>query len=297
VFGSLWASIGILVPVDLGDAFRDRLGFIFKADMKCWHTIGGRHDWLGPCDYVAELGRSDRPSRFAETMAKTIPIEPNKTRLLDIGCGCGIIGIYCLIEKRAANVTFNDILPEMISVSRTNVKSQVRQGRILASQAAFRVCGFARMRRNFVVQHDLIEFNPPQLPMRHLSKAARRKITKNGLKRSFRFGGPDGLSVVRRFFSWYARLSGPKPDAVILLSSFLGRIAIGEAVREHGLSWKITSRTRVPLRPILIPAAERASAEERKDRSLKKGRYGDWTKELLTILLKPGPESRRARGR
>jgi len=220
-------------------------------------------------------------------MAETIPIEAGKTRLLDIGCGSGIIGIYCLVVKRASFVTFNDILGEMVSIARRNADRQIEAGKIAEGQEAYLVGDYKKIPPEVIAAHSLIEFNPPQLPMDLVSEEYRAEIEADPVQRSFRLGGNDGLCDVREFLGWYAGLSAPVPDAVILVSSFLGRSRIADAIRQHGLAWKLLSERTVPLRNVLTGGAEKLSRqeEEMQDRSLAKDDAGAWTKRLLTILL------------
>jgi hypothetical protein len=55
------------------------------------------------------------------------------------------------------------------------------------------------------------------------------------------------LADAREFIRWYADLDRPKADAVILLSSFLGRSRIADAIQKCGLNWKIVGERTVPL--------------------------------------------------
>ena len=51
-------------------------------------------EWPEAFHYVNKSKAFDPPSLFAKALSKTIPIREDQTRLLDIGCGSGIIGIY-----------------------------------------------------------------------------------------------------------------------------------------------------------------------------------------------------------
>jgi methylase of polypeptide subunit release factors len=250
-------------------------------------TTSRSHEWVEASDYISEVGSSDWPSVFAKAMAETIPIEAGKTRLLDIGCGSGIIGIYCLVVKRAGFVTFNDILEEMVSVTRKNVERQIKKGRIFEGQTAYLTADYREIPAAVVAAHDLIEFNPPQLPMDLVSAEYRRDVEADPVQISFRRGGADGLDDVRRFLEWYARLETPKPNVVILLSSFLGRSRIAKAIQAYGLTWKILNERTVPLRRSLAESAERLSRDrtEAADRSIEKDDSGGWIKKLLTGRL------------
>ena len=241
-------------------------------------------EWPEAVSYVAETG-GHAPSVFAKTMCTTIPIEPQKTRLLDVGCGSGIVGIFCLVERGATFVTFNDIQEEMISVTRSNVARQVRFGVISEQQANYLVSPFQDIPEEILRRHDLIAFNPPQLPEGSLPAQMRLEIHADPSMSYFRLGGSDGLDIVRQFLQWYSRLNEPMPKAVVLLSSFLGLKRISLAMDRGGIEWKILARTRVPLRRILCDAAERLLPEEREDSSLISTAPGEWTKELLTVSL------------
>jgi methylase of polypeptide subunit release factors len=240
--------------------------------------------WREALTYVTETGGS-APSLFAETISKTLPIEPGKTRLLDIGCGSGIIGLYTLVKRKAAFVTFNDIQKEMIAAARVNADKQIMRGAISDSQVAYLGGDFKSISAQAVARHNLVSFNPPQLPSDALSAKNRAEIEEDQSLSYFRLGGPDGLRIVRDFFHWYSQLADVQPEAVILLSSFLGLSKIRAAIRESNLKSKILTRTTVPLREILSDAAERLSAEEMEDRSLKRTDQRRWTKELLTISV------------
>lgn len=249
-----------------------------------------RWEWPQARRYVGDAG-GHPPSYFAKVLAETIPIERGKTRLLDIGSGSGIIGIFCIIEKGAAFATFNDIQPEMMAAARVNVEWHMRSGEIAASQVAFLQASFREIAPDVIAGHDLLAFNPPQLPQSLASQDYLAEISRHNSEMLLRLGearsNPDGLAVVREFLAWYAKLKGAKPKAIITLSSFLGKSRIAQAIQASNLRSEIVARTRVPLRPALTAAATRIAANEaqRMDRSLEPSPDGNWTKEILTICV------------
>jgi len=238
--------------------------------------------WPQASDYIRSDG-GHPPSRFAQALAEAIPVVPRSTRVLDIGCGSGIVGLYCLIQKKAAFVTFSDVLGELVDIARGNVEDKITRGSIHPSQTAFIGSRFSDLPENVVLAHDVVAFNPPQLPDRYTDRIDGDTVTK-----TFRHGGSDGLDVTRGFLRWYSGLKSPKPDAVIVLSCFLGRSRIAQALRDHGLVWNQLGSIRIPLRPFLQAAAESLAdnPSEIADRSLKKDDDGVWTKQVMTLLIR-----------
>jgi methylase of polypeptide subunit release factors len=263
--------------------------------------------WYKP--YVSEFGGSHPPSVFAETLARTMPsfagsfthrrsagrgsanrsnssVEQDGTKLLDIGCGSGIIGIFCLVERGFQSVTFNDVQPELVRAAQQNVAMRALEGRFQLTQVAYtEAVSFKVIPQQIVANHNLIAFNFPQLPLELLNQGEASTLGTDRTNAIFRDGGPDGLRIARDFFLWYANLQQPKPDVVSVLSSFIGESRINQAFAECGLRWKILVRTRVKLRPFFSEAAARCwrSEADRMDRSLGRGVKGDWTKDLLTV--------------
>jgi methylase of polypeptide subunit release factors len=250
-------------------------------------TVAARKRWEWPeaKHFTSVVGDFDPPSHFAEAMAQTIPIKPGKTRLLDVGCGCGIIGIFCLTQRKARFVTFNDIQSNAIATTFVNVDIHIQRGNIREKEVACLKAAFAEIPPAVVAKHDLIAFNPPQLPWKYITEEYREDIKANAYQRGFRDGGRDGLRVVRQFLKWYRGLKTPRPIAVVVLSSVLGKSRIQAALDGNKLNWKVLEKRRVPLRRILAHSAHKFSKTERDDRSLLKGDDGEWTKELLVISI------------
>jgi methylase of polypeptide subunit release factors len=255
------------------------MGLIWDLKEKKW-------EWLEARAYTGIIGDFDPPSFFAEVMAETIPIRANATRLLDIGCGTGIIGIYSLVKKRARFVTFNDCLSDAIAVTFANVQWHIEQGNIEESRVGCLKSDFAAISAEAASQHDLIAFNPPQLPWKWVDEDYRKEIGLQHSQMSFRFGGEDGLDAVRNFLGWYGGLGSKRPPALITLSSFLSKSSITAALNSCGVKWRVFyEKKNVPLREILAQAAESFGTDGKADRCLEKTPKGNWTKELLVVSL------------
>ncbi len=241
--------------------------------------------------YITHYG--ERPSLFAEVTTQGIPIQEGKTRLLDIGCGPGTIGIYGLMEKKALSATFTDIRSEQIDLVRENVALRISEGKLRESQVRIikRAISFTELSDEELDRHDLCSFNPPQLPCDYVDEDAWRKIASDPVQSAYRIGGPDGLNMARKFFEWFAEPHRPKPDAVVILSSFLGRKLIERTLNSHkGIRWAICKETPgIPLRPFFLKEKINAlTSAEREDRSLKPDGTGWWTKTLFLMRLMYG---------
>lgn len=241
-------------------------------------------EWWQP--YVADCG-PEKPSKLSQVLAETIPVEPRTKKLLDIGCGTGIIGLYCLLEKKARSVTFVDLMPEWMDITRANVRLNIEKGAMTPSQVeVMDATPFARISPEVVAQHDMLIFNLPQYPEDYANPGDLSKFAADPIRGNYRLAGPDGLKLARDFSQWYAGLKQPRPDAVFVLWSILGKRQIMEALTADRFQWKIIKETPVPLKPEFsrIAAQFFQNEEERDNRML--GRDGDsWTHNVLTIRL------------
>jgi methylase of polypeptide subunit release factors len=241
-------------------------------------------EWWQP--YVATCG-CEKPSKLAQVLAETIPVEPRTKRLLDIGCGSGIIGLYCLLEGKADSVTFSDIMPEWIDITRANVRFKIEEGAIAASQVdVMDATSFERISPEVVSRHDMLIFNLPQFPEDFADPGDLAKLEADPIKSNYRLAGPDGLKLAREFFQWYGCLKQPKPDAVFVLWSILGKRQIIEALEGHRFRWKIIAETPVPVKPEFAGIAARFSqdSDEKDNRMLRRDGDG-WSNTVLTIRL------------
>jgi methylase of polypeptide subunit release factors len=236
--------------------------------------------------YIGDCG-CEKPSRLSQLLAETIPAELRTKKLLDIGCGTGIIGLYCLLEKKAGSVTFIDILHEWIDITRANVSLKIEEGAITSSQVdVLDAMPFDRILPEVVAQHDMVVFNLPQFPEDFVAPSELSKIGADPIRARYRLAGRDGLKLARNFCQWYAGLRQPKPDAVFVLWSILGKRQIAEALKTDSFQWKTIQETPVPLKPEFSRAAAEffQDAEERDNRMLVRDGDG-WTNHVLTIRL------------
>jgi methylase of polypeptide subunit release factors len=244
-------------------------------------------EWYVPL--VPHTG-SEKPSLFAKVLAENLPIEPGITEILDVGCGSGVIGISALIKQQARSVTFNDRLPQWIETARRNVEIGVRAGTLQPIQVSFLTpCRFQNIPQTVIERQTLLVFNPPQLPTAYVDNSVLERMESTAAHNVFRNGGRTGFDVVQEFLEWYADLPVSKPEAVIILSSFLGQSRIAHAIRSHGLREVGRKEIRIPLRRLFSnETIRRLSAPERQDRALEPDGNGWWTKKLITLRLASG---------
>ena len=255
-----------------------------KGHMSESRPLSAPTEWWQP--YVADPG-PEKPSRLSQVLAETIPVEPCTKKLLDIGCASGIIGLYCLLEKKARSVTFIDLMPEWIDITRANIRLKIEKCAITPSQVdVMDAMPFARISPEVVAQHDMLIFNLPQYPGDYANPSDLSKFEADPIKAHYRLAGPDGLKLARDFSQWYSRLKQPKPDAVFVLWSILGKRQIIEALAADGFQWKIIQETPVPVKPEFSRVAARffEDPEEKDNRMLERNGDG-WTNKVLTIRL------------
>ncbi len=109
------------------------------------------------------------------------PIIKNEQKILDLGCGIGIVGIYIKKVFPKTNIFLSDINQRAIYLSKKNLELNKLKGKVVNSD------GFEKIDELF----DVILFNPPQL--------AGKDVCFRLIKESFEHLNKDGfLELVAR---------------------------------------------------------------------------------------------------
>jgi release factor glutamine methyltransferase len=124
---------------------------------------------------------------LAEWLLKhaTLPANP---RVLDMGCGSGVLGLTLAAEVPGSQVTLADLSPEALALARENAALlEITNARFVESDLFAALAG-----QSF----DLIVANLPYVPETDRPSLSKEVAHDPDLAL---FGGPDGLDVIRRF--------------------------------------------------------------------------------------------------
>jgi methylase of polypeptide subunit release factors len=210
-------------------------------------------------------------TQFSQTMCDAISLNYPK-RLLDIGCGSGIIGLFSLLNKTKF-VCFNDIQPDAITLTKHNLQSY----KIDPTSYQFIHLPFQKIDLTHY-QFDAIAFNPPQLPTEMVSidnfNASQEKI--------FRDGGKNGRDLIEQFLDWLILSLPIKTIAYIGISSMLLIDDLLKNYQDKGLIFSKKFQQRVLLRSIFYPFVDKMENQWHQDYELiKKGTQ--WYKKIYII--------------
>jgi release factor glutamine methyltransferase len=149
---------------------------------------------------VLEVTRIVRPPIYAPSDDSFLMIEPiaghqlRGKKVLDVGTGSGILGLYCAMQ--GAHVTATDIDELAVTEAGRNAERLGVQLELLVSDLFSNVPG----------RFDLVLFNPPYLPSEHIED---RSVD----------GGPKGTLVADRFLNQLGDHLEKNGCALLLLSS------------------------------------------------------------------------------
>lgn len=201
---------------------------------------------------------------FSRLMCETLALEKTQ-RLLDIGCGSGIVGLYCL-QNGTEFVYFNDIQQVAIELTQENITlCQIDESRYQLILSPFQAFD--------LTQHpvDAIAFNPPQLPTDLVDIGQFQEDS----ERIFRNGGNTGRNLIDAYIQWLGKNLPENTKAYLGISSVL---LVDELITDAaalGLKTVKKYSKTVPLRGIFYDAVAKMSDDECNRREISKisGKY------------------------
>jgi release factor glutamine methyltransferase len=152
----------------------------------------------------------------------------NKKRMLELGTGCGLIGLVC--AYKGLSVVCTDINPFAVELTQQNVERnkkllkaciEVRQGNL-----------FSVVQKN--ERFDVIVFNPPYLPTKKQEKIG-------GWFDVATDGGPDGLRITKRFIHGFKKFLSSDGRAYFIFSSLSNRSTLERYFEKETVSFEIVA--------------------------------------------------------
>ncbi|WP_054534128.1 methyltransferase [Herpetosiphon geysericola] len=111
-----------------------------------------------------------------------VHVQPNQ-RVLDLGCGAGILGMVLQRREATLDLTYIDSTMVAIEATKRNLQTNQLSGRVLASDGTQAVSG---------EQFDLIVSNPPF----HVGRVQSPQLAENLLKQAAQVLAPNGQLVI-----------------------------------------------------------------------------------------------------
>jgi release factor glutamine methyltransferase len=144
------------------------------------------------CDGRGLIPRPET-EELAEWLLKHAKL-PEEARILDMGCGSGVLGLTLAAELPAARVTLADLSADALALSRENAaRLEIGNAEFVESDL-FSALGDRT--------YDLVVANLPYVPEADRATLAKELAHDPALAL---FGGPDGMDVIRRFVPEAAR--------------------------------------------------------------------------------------------
>jgi release factor glutamine methyltransferase len=124
---------------------------------------------------------------LAEWLLKNAKL-PENPRILDMGCGSGVLGLTLAAEFPGSRVVLADLSPDALALARENAALlEIANATFVESDLFAALAGQA---------FDLVVANLPYVPENDRPTLSREVAHDPDLAL---FGGPDGLAVIRRF--------------------------------------------------------------------------------------------------
>ena len=144
------------------------------------------------CDGRGLIPRPET-EELAEWLLKHAKL-PEEARILDMGCGSGVLGLTLAAEIPAARVTLADLSADALALSRENAGQLEIGNAEFVESDLFSALGDRT--------YDLVVANLPYVPEADRATLAKELAHDPALAL---FGGPDGMDVIRRFVPEAAR--------------------------------------------------------------------------------------------
>ena len=140
------------------------------------------------CDGRGLIPRPETEELAEWLLKHAAPSLPEQPRILDMGCGSGVLGLTLAAEIPAAQVILADLSPDALALSRENAAELGIENARFVESDLFSALG--------AESFDLIVANLPYVPERDRGILAPELAHDPSLAL---FGGPDGMDLIRRF--------------------------------------------------------------------------------------------------
>jgi release factor glutamine methyltransferase len=188
--------------------------------------IRGKTEFYGRSFMISKSVLEPRPE--SETMIdllKKLPLEWERTTIIDVGTGSGALAITAALELPLATLVATDIDPACLAVAGRNAKA-------LGTKVSWHQTDLIKDIE--LTTPSVIMANLPYVPNDHqLNRAALNE------PRLAIFGGPDGLDLYRQLFKQLSEQQQP-PEAVLTESLPFQHQKLAELAGQHGFNLKQT---------------------------------------------------------
>lgn len=147
-----------------------------------------------------------------------------KLRVLDMGCGCGAIGVFLASHANVSSVTFSDISQEAVDCAAINARTFGLKNSRFKHGDLFEPIGREK-------KFDLMVFLPPYYPGAIATVLPLAET-----------GGDTGIEIANKFMAQAAHFLTDTGACVMLLPDFTGYGAVKQHAEQYGLTVETHSR-------------------------------------------------------